>query len=143
MVPPVTRRMYRRVPTDYPACFLVDTSFRQGVVRDLSLNGFRVEGPTELKRNTVVMLRLWLPRGEGTLDIDQAVVRWVNEREFGVQIMALTNEADLRLALHVERVLEYQAAMATATRPGTLPAVNGDGARSQGRVYAARERAGA
>lgn len=134
--------MYRRIPTDYPACFLVNTSFHRGVLRDLSLNGFRVEGLAEMKRNSIVMLRLWLPEREGSLDIDQAVVRWVHEREFGVQIIALTNEADLRLALHVERVLEYQANMAMATRPGMASAINGDGARSRGRAYAARERGG-
>lgn len=140
MVPPATRRMYRRIPTDYPACFLVNASFRQAVVRDLSLNGFRVEGLTEMKRNTIVMLRLWLPEVATSLDVDQAVVRWVNDREFGVQIIALTNEADLRLALHVERVLAHQAGMATAPCLG-MATINGDDAHSQGRVYAARKRA--
>ena len=55
--------------------------------------------------NDTVMLRVWLPEGHGSIDIDQAVVRWVKDREFGIQIIALSNEADLRLALHVEREL--------------------------------------
>lgn len=98
--------MYRRISTDYPACYLLNKSFHQGVVRDLSLNGFRVEGRSGLLPNAIVMLRLWLPSGAGHIDIDEAVVRWVHEREFGVQIVALSNEVDLCLALHVERVLE-------------------------------------
>jgi len=104
-----TSRMYRRVPTDYPACYLQNQSFRQGMVRDRSLNGVRVEGQSGVRCNDMVMLRVWLPGGQDSIDIDQAVVRWVNEQEFGVQIIALSNDSDLRLALHVERELERTA----------------------------------
>lgn len=104
-----TRRMYRRVSTDCPSCYLTSLSIRQGVVRDLSLNGFRIEGQSGLPRNTIIMVRLWLPGQESSIDIDQALVRWVNEREFGIQIIALSNEADLRLANHVEQALQHTA----------------------------------
>jgi hypothetical protein len=60
------------------------------------------------------MVRLWLPDHEGSIDIDQAVVRWVNEREFGVQIIALPNEADLLLATYVERALQQETLNAVA-----------------------------
>ncbi len=60
------------------------------------------------------MVRLWLPDHEGSIDIDQAVVRWVNEREFGVQIIALPNEADLLLANYVERALQQETLNAVA-----------------------------
>ncbi|TKS59159.1 MAG: PilZ domain-containing protein [Nitrospira sp.] len=114
MSPSSTRRMYRRVSTDFPGCYCTSRSFRQGVVRDLSLNGFRIEGQSGLPRNTIVMVRFWLPDQEDSIDIDQAVVRWVNEREFGVQIIALSNEADLRLANHVELALQQKAMNAVA-----------------------------
>lgn len=87
---------------------------RRGVVRDLSLNGFRIKGQSGLSRNTILMVRLWLPDQEGSIDIDQAVVRWVNEREFGVQIIALPNEADLRLANYVERAPQQETLNAVA-----------------------------
>ncbi len=105
MIRASTRRMYRRVPTDYQVCYATSSAFRAGVVEDLSLNGFRIRGAAALPRNAIVMLRLWLPNGAGSIDIDQAIVRWVEEQEFGVQIIALSNEADLRLALHVEHLL--------------------------------------
>jgi hypothetical protein len=101
--------MYRRLPTAYPAVYLLDSSFLKCVVKDLSLNGFRVEGQSGIACHNTVMLRFWLPEGNGSIDIDQAVVRWVKNREFGIQIIALSNEADLRLALHVERELERTA----------------------------------
>lgn len=106
--------MYRRVSTDCPSCYFTSRSFRQGVVRDLSLNGFRIEGQSGLPRNTIVMVRLWLPGQEDSIDVDQAVVRWVNEREFGVQIIALSNQADFRLANHVEQALQQKAMNAMA-----------------------------
>ena len=104
-----TRRMYRRISAEYPGCFLTSYSVQQAVVRDISLNGFRVEGPCGLPYETIVKIQLWLPNGEGSVDIDQAMVRWMTEREFGVQIVSISNEADLRLARHVEQRLQQGA----------------------------------
>ena len=110
-----TRRMYRRVSIDCSGCYLTSNSFRQVVVRDLSLNGFRIEGQSGLPPKTVVMVRLWLPDQAGSIDIDQAVVRWVNACEFGVQIVSLSNEADLRLANHVEQILQKKTTTTTTS----------------------------
>jgi hypothetical protein len=106
--------MYRRISTECLGIYLTSSSFRQAVVRDVSLNGFRIEGPSGVPRNTLVMVRLWLPDQEESIDIDQAVVRWVNEREFGVQFVALSNEADLRIATHVEQALRRMTSEAVA-----------------------------
>jgi hypothetical protein len=105
---PSTRRMYRRIPGAYPACYLTSSVFRQAVVRDLSLNGIRLEAQSAaLTRNAVLMIRLWLP--DETIDIDEAVVRWVDGCEIGLQIIALSNEADICLARHIEQALERKA----------------------------------
>lgn len=105
-----TRRMYRRVMGDYPGCYVTNNALQLSIVRNLSLNGFHVSGLYGLKRDSIVMLRLWLPGQEVAIDIDQAVVRWVDGLEFGAQIVSLSNEADLRLALHVEQTLLRKAA---------------------------------
>lgn len=104
-----TRRMYRRISAEYPGCFVTSYSVQQAVVRDISLNGFRVEGLFGLPHDTIFKIQLRLPNGEGTVDIDQAMVRWITEREFGVQIVSISNEADLRLARHVEQRLQQSA----------------------------------
>jgi hypothetical protein len=114
MDPTLTRRMYRRILTDHPSCYLTSHSLRHSVVRDISLNGFRLEGLPALPRHTMVMVRIWLPDQKETIDIDQAVVRWVRGNEFGVQIVALSNEADFRLSVYVERVLQQQTVNAVA-----------------------------
>jgi hypothetical protein len=110
----LTRRMYRRILTGHPSCYLTSHSLRHSVVRDISLNGFRLEGLPALPRHTMVMVRIWLPDQKETIDIDQAVVRWVRGNEFGVQIVALSNEADFRLSVYVERVLQQQTVNAMA-----------------------------
>jgi hypothetical protein len=80
------------------------------IVRDLSLNGFKIEGQVDLLSDLIVNIRVQLPNGGGSIEIDQAVVRWKTEREFGVQIIALSNESDLRLARHVEHQLQHTMA---------------------------------
>ena len=102
--------MYRRVTTDYLGWYGIARTIRPVIVRDLSLNGFRVEGRADLLSGMIVSLRVWLPNGEGSIDINQAVVQWKTEREFGVQIIALTNDSDLRLAHHVEHQLQHSMA---------------------------------
>lgn len=103
-----TRRMYRRLMTNYPSCYLQSHSFSPSVVRDISLNGLRITSQTNLSPNTMVMVRLWLPDQQGHLDIDQAVVRWVRGQEFGVQFVILSSEADFRLTTHIEQLLRQQ-----------------------------------
>ena len=102
-----TRRMYRRVTTEYLGWYATHCTIRPVIVRDLSLNGFRIEGPADLPSDMIVNIRVQLPNGRDRIEIDQAVVRWKTEREFGVQIIALSNESDLRLARHVEQQLQH------------------------------------
>lgn len=105
-----TRRMYRRVTTEYLGWYGTHRTIRPVVVRDLSLNGFRIEGQTGLLRDMIVSMRVQLPNGGGSIEIEQAVVRWKTEQEVGVQIVALSNESDLRLARHVEHQLQHTMA---------------------------------
>jgi hypothetical protein len=106
MNPVMTRRMYRRISADYPSYYLMGQALRQAVIRDISLNGVRIQSLSDPPLNPLVMLRLWLPGQQESLDVDQAIVRWVRGQEFGVQFVSLSNEADFRLAVHIERILQ-------------------------------------
>jgi len=105
----VTRRMYRRVETDYPGCYLMTQSGRFAAVRDIALNGFRVRCLSAPPARTILKLQLWLPGQKDGIQIDQAIVRWTEQDEFGVQIVSLSNDADSRLAAHIEQLLRKQA----------------------------------
>lgn len=102
-----TRRMYRRVTADYLGWYGMYRMIRPVIVRDLSLNGFRVEGQADVLSGMIISIRVWLPNGGGSIEVNQAVVRWKTDREFGVQITAISNESDLRLARHVEHQLQH------------------------------------
>ncbi|MCP9468538.1 MAG: PilZ domain-containing protein [Nitrospira sp.] len=101
-----TRRMYRRILTECRGSLVVRGFVQNVVVHDLSLNGLRIEGDLLPPRDSVVAVRVWLPDGT-VLDIDQAAVRWSGETQCGVQIISLSNEADFRLARHIEHRLTH------------------------------------
>lgn len=106
----VTRRMYRRIETEYPCCYLMPHSVRLAAVRDISLNGFRVTCLSAPPIQTVLTMQLWVPDQKNGIEIDQAVVRWAEQNEFGVQIVSLSNDADCRLAAHIEQLLRRRSA---------------------------------
>lgn len=97
----LTRRMYRRISAGLRGSLLVRGSVQDVVVQDLSLNGLRIKGDSLPPCDSLVGVRVRLPDGM-VLDVDQAVVRWSNETQCGVQIISLSNEADFRLARHIE-----------------------------------------
>jgi hypothetical protein len=109
MISILTRRMYRRVETDYPSCYLLPHAVRIAAVRDISLNGFRVRCLSAPPIQTLVRIQLWLPGQKDGIEIDQAIVRWAEQDEFGVQIVSLSNDADCRLAEHIEQLLRQHA----------------------------------
>lgn len=104
----VTRRMYRRISTEYHGYYLMGQVLRPSIIRDISLNGVRIKCLSDPPRNSLVMVRLWLPGQQDSLDVDQAIVRWARGHEFGVQFVSLSNEADFRLATYIEQVLQQQ-----------------------------------
>jgi len=133
MSPVFTKRMYRRILANYMGYCLTSHTFQTVMVRDISLNGYRIEGPLHLALNSIVTLQFWLPDGEGTVDIDQAVVRWRREREFGLQTISLSNAADFRVARHVEQRLRQSAVHAVLQHGLTRVRMANDGVRSRDR----------
>lgn len=117
----MTRRMYRRVEADYPSCYVTPHSVRLATVRDISLNGFRVRCLSAPPGQTILKLQIWLPDEKGDIAIDQAVVRWAEQDEFGVQIVSLSNDADCRLVAHVEQLL-WQRALGDSNEEALLQA---------------------
>ena len=87
---------------------------RLAVVRDISLNGFRVRCLSAPLAQTIIRVQLWLPGQKDGLEIDQVVVRWTEQYEFGVQLVSLSNDADRRLAGHIEQLLHRQVAGGSA-----------------------------
>lgn len=115
---PSTRRMYRRIDRECHACILTSSAIHRCTVRDLSLSGFRVRrlGEETPLLTTYVMIRVWLPGMSAPIDIDQATIRWNRGKEFGVEILSISNGADFQLAGYIESAL--QRSTGWQDRPG-------------------------
>ena len=76
----------------------------QGVLMDLSQQGCRIKDVPPFPCGTRVRLQLWLPEQSEPVKIEQAVVRWVANDQFGVSFLDVPPDARARLE-HVFRLL--------------------------------------
>lgn len=65
----------------------------EGTVLDISQEGWRVKGRRPVRPGTTLSLHVFLPGHSTPLQVDRAVVRWSNGREFGAQLLVLNPEA--------------------------------------------------
>jgi hypothetical protein len=82
------RRRFRRHTILLP----VEIDGRKGVkglTDNLSLEGCRMNGNLALRRGQHLTLRLLLPGQESPIVVERAAVRWVVERDFGLQFMSI------------------------------------------------------
>lgn len=70
----------------------------KGTLINLSREGWRIKSDQPVSRGTVLSLRLYLQDQSNPLDIDQAIVRWTDSTEFGVELLNLRPDAATRLS---------------------------------------------
>jgi c-di-GMP-binding flagellar brake protein YcgR len=68
-----------------------------GVVFDVSLKGAKVMSETAVKAGDRLSLTLRLPKQMFPVSIESATVRWAKDQTFGVEFMALSPIAQMRL----------------------------------------------
>lgn len=61
----------------------------QGMVTDMSRDGWGIQSETSLPAGTVISMKICLPGHAASISIAQAVVRWSEKRECGVSLVAL------------------------------------------------------
>ncbi len=86
------RRKHRRVDAQVEGFFLGNSHEVQGRTLDLSLGGARVESDLAVHPGKVILIRLVMPGSAGTLSIQEALVRWVGQQQFGVEFQGLNSE---------------------------------------------------
>jgi PilZ domain len=90
------RRRMRRHTIFLP----VEVDGKKGVkwfTDDLSLDGCRIHGNSALRHGQHLPLRLHLPGQESPIVVERAAVRWVGEKKFGLQFMAIPSTERTRL----------------------------------------------
>ena len=85
------------LPTAYPGMFAGTTAIGEGTLTNLSVLGCTIECTTILPQTTNLLLRLILPDQKDSLPIEEAEVRWIDERRIGVQFNKVERAANLRL----------------------------------------------
>ena len=88
------KRKCPRFPVMLPAVFFGERA-GGGLVVDVSLEGCRIRSAVPMDKGAYVRIRLDLI-GE-TLTGDLAVVRWSREEEFGVELIRMAPEQQVRL----------------------------------------------
>jgi len=83
-------RRGRRIAHSCRMFFFGDDDFEgEAAVLDVSTNGCRVESSTEVKIGMVLKLSLFLSDFKWPLRIDQAIVRWIDGKQFGLEFTSI------------------------------------------------------
>ena len=69
----------------------------KGLTNDLSLEGCRINGNLAVRHGQHLPLRLHLPGQESPIVVERAAVRWVGEKNIGLQFLALPSTERARL----------------------------------------------
>lgn len=83
-------RPYRRVPSWHALYYMSGTMIGKGVMTNLSLSGFRVQGEHALDPGVELSLRVVLSEEGAPIEIQQARVQWVDGCDFGVKILRIS-----------------------------------------------------
>jgi PilZ domain-containing protein len=87
-----------RYCTHFEIEYLSPQGAGKGTLINLSREGWRIKSDQPVSRGTVLSLRLHLQDQPTALEIDRAIVRWVDSTEFGVELLALRPDAATRLS---------------------------------------------
>jgi hypothetical protein len=83
-------RRGRRINLSCRMFFFGEEEFEgEATLLDISTNGCRASTSVELKAGMVLKLSLFLPDQKWPLRIDQAIVRWNDHREFGIEFTSI------------------------------------------------------
>ena len=97
-------RPYRRIPTWRVLYYLCGECVGKGVVTNLSQSGMRIQGEHTVEPGLDMALRLTLADDGPTIEIERAMVRWVDGYDFGLDFVRISPLA----AKHVAHALSQQ-----------------------------------
>ena len=103
---PFAIRAYNRFPVQGRVYYQGDRVVGQGVVWNLSKNGWRVDGRSSVEPGTALTLYVYLQRDQQLVIVDQAVVRWSRGQEFGLENVRLAAQAKARLSRLVTNLIQ-------------------------------------
>lgn len=83
-------RRGRRIDLSCRLFFFGDDDFEgEATVLDVSTNGCSAESSVDVKIGMMLKLSLFLPDFKWPLRVDQAIVRWIDGRQFGLEFTGI------------------------------------------------------
>ena len=104
------RRKHPRAPFQCQISFSRQEMSEAGTVTNLSLGGCKVDSKASVYVDMYLTLQVYLPGHEIPLHVDQAVVRWLKEHEFGLEFISIWPEEQ-------ERLRRFVATLETSPSP--------------------------
>ena len=101
-----TSRSQSRVPVSCFLYYLGEGLVGTGTVRDLSVKGWRIDGDKRVTVGMKLTLRVFLPDQPKPIDIEGVMVQWVNGREFGLEVVHMSADAQARIVEFVDTMLK-------------------------------------
>ncbi len=86
------RRKYRRVAAHVQGFLLGNSHEVEGRTVDLSLGGAKFESDLAVHPGKVIVIRLVIPGSAEPVSIQEALVRWVGQQQFGVEFQNLDSD---------------------------------------------------
>ncbi len=98
---PQDRRVQPRFTAQFRSTFLGQRQEGQGRTLDVSAGGCKIESDMKVEQDAKFECRLHIPGLDWPLRIDEATVRWVDGKSFGIAFSRITPEefAKLRTVL--------------------------------------------
>lgn len=81
-----------------PIRYCINGEIREGIVVDMTREGWRLKGQEALDPGMILSLDVTLPGAASSLSIARAVVRWVEGRECGVKLERMEPEPAAQLS---------------------------------------------
>ena len=101
-----TSRSHSRVPVSCFLYYLGEGLVGTGTVCDLSVKGWRIDGDKPVTVGMKLTLRVFLPDQPKAVDIEGVTVQWVNDRQFGLEVVQMNANAQARIAEFVTSALK-------------------------------------
>lgn len=104
-------RTHHRLPIQCPFYYFGSGFVGKGLALNVSQKGWRVCGDCVVSLGMHLLIRLDLPGQSRPIEIEDATVQWVRGKDFGVKILAMKPETEMRLNKFIAVLLQQSATM--------------------------------
>jgi hypothetical protein len=94
-------RFGTRVPVDCRIEYLFECQQSEGRLVDMSRQGWRVRGLQPVAKGTTMTVQVYITDSARPIPIDEAIVRWTEGLEFGVELTRMSPESAMRLRTYM------------------------------------------